>query len=124
MIYHKINHKKLYAMDKYFKECYVEKIYHFDGLEKLNDMNEYSTMLYLVANDDEPYKDQVKVSDSNKEDGQIIGVLSKDDGNVIYDIVKNGWKDIFKVVVLKINKDGGEDKTLKVVIKILDNNQK
>lgn len=111
-------------MDKYFKECYVEKIYHFDGLKKINDMKEYSTMLYLVVNDDEPYKDQVKVSYSNEEDGQIIGVLSKDDGNVIYDIVKNGWKDIFKVVVLKINKDGGEDKTLKVVIKISDNNQK
>ena len=45
-------------MDKYFKECYVEKIYHFDGLKKINDMKEYSTMLYLVVNDDEPQNEQ------------------------------------------------------------------
>ena len=50
----------------------------------------------------------------------VVGILMVN-GNIIYDIVKNGWKDIFKVVVLKINKDGGEDKTLKVVIKISDN---
>lgn len=104
-------------MDKYFKECYVEKIYHFDGLESLKGIEEYS-LLYLVVDDKEPYKDQVKIVTEKDNKDKVIGVLSKDDSNLIYDIIKNGWTDVFKAVVIKINKDGGEDKTFKVVIKI------
>lgn len=103
-------------MSTYYKECFIEKIYHFDNEAVLKDIQLY-TDLHLSVDNDEPFGDRVKIiSEQNKD--KVIGVLSKEDGKLIYDIIKNGWIKVFKAVVVKIDKDGGEDKTYKIVIKI------
>lgn len=127
-------------MSTYYKECFIEKIYHFDNEVVLDKVKLYS-VLYLIVDGEEPFRDQVKIiyvpdeendnenlkqGEENQEENSgngdnkknVIGVLSKEDGKLLFDIVKNGWTNVFKAVVVKIDKDGGEDKTYKIVIKI------
>ena len=47
-------------MSTYYKECYVEKLYHFDGIEKGEELK-IGERLSLVVMNEEPFKDQVKV---------------------------------------------------------------
>ena len=100
-------------MSTYYKECYVEKLYHFDGIENWEELK-IGERLSLVVMNEEPFKDQVKVKD--KSGCKVFGVISKDDGKLIYDIIRSGWNKTFSAKVVNKDENGDEDKKIKIVI--------
>lgn len=102
-------------MSTYYKECYVEKLYHFDGIENWEKLK-IGERLSLVVMNEEPFKDQVKVKD--KSGCKVFGVISKDDGKLIYDIISSGWNETFSAKVVNKDENGDEDKKIKIVISI------
>lgn len=104
-------------MSTYYKECYVEKLYHFDGIENWEELK-IGVRLSLVVMNEEPFKDQVKVKLELENECKVLGVISKDDGKLIYDIIKSGWDETFSAKVVNKDENGDEDKKIKIVISI------
>ena len=102
---------------KYLKECLLEKIYHFDALDKWAKIDVGKTLkLNNKTNEDE--KDEVRLT----LDGYTIGCLSKDDGKDILPFLQQGWKDLFSATIsFKKDDVDSENKRIKVVIYIKKN---
>lgn len=81
-------------MNRYFFECFVEQIYHFEALDnellkKLEPGKDVAFVSKLGDKDDksDTYKNQVFVKFDNK----ILGVLSVEDGNKMLPFLHEGW---------------------------------
>lgn len=106
-------------MGTYYKECFVEKIEHYDALEVWSELGT-GTKVSLGYDKDESV---IKVI-YDKEDGpKSLGILSEDDAKNIMPILKEGWTNIFFGRVLFIGNEK-ENGRLKVVIYIVQKEQK
>lgn len=101
--------------NKYFKECYLEKIFHYDALEVWDELK-IGKHLSLGFDDN-----KVILKYSNE---SILGELNTDDSKFIIDLVKQGWEEVFGVTISSIVEDASEDKRIKVVIYIKEGPQK
>ena len=85
-------------MNRYFFECFVEQIYHFEALEndvwkKLKQYNNNVVFDLLSVEEDKSgtYKNQVLVKFENKK----LGVLSIEDSNKMLPFLQEGWNELF-----------------------------
>ncbi len=101
--------------NKYFKECYLEKIFHYDALEVWDELK-IGQHLSLGFDDN-----KVILKYSNE---SILGELNTDDSKFIIDLVKQGWEEVFGVTISSIVEDASEDKRIKVVVYIKEGPEK
>ena len=106
--------------NKFFKECFLQDIYHYEALEVWKEL-EIGNELSLDKDEDKKVVFLYKKKENNGK--HIIGRLSDDDAKFIYDIINAGYTgddDGVFLGIVSFKSDGTEDenKRLKIVIKI------
>lgn len=105
----------------YYKECFIEDIYHFDALDVLEGLKIGDTVCLFYEDKDPCYKERVMVKTSGKEK-KILGLLSIDDSKSVLPFLKNEWKKLFSAQICFADKTkGGENNRIEIVIYINDN---
>ncbi len=101
-------------MNRYFFECFVEQIYHFEALDnELLKKLEPGKDVVFGLND--IYKNQVFVKFDNK----ILGVLSVEDSNKMLPFLHEGWgAELFSGKICSVNDKNEENKRIKIVVYI------
>ena len=119
-------------MNRYFFECFVEQIYHFEALdnELLKKLEPGKNVVFATLSDDNnddnnddkdkedksgTYKNQVLVKFENKK----IGVLSVEDSNKMLPFLHEGWgAELFSGKICSVNDKNEENKRIKIVVYI------
>ena len=114
-------------MNRYFFECFVEQIYHFEALdnELLKKLEPGKNVVFATLSDDNnddkdkedksgTYKNQVLVKFENKK----IGVLSVEDSNKMLPFLQEGWIDLFSGKICSVYDKDDENKRIKIVVYI------
>ena len=135
----------------YYKECFIEDIYHFDALDVLEGLKIGDTVCLYYADEDpcykgsfckdpfckdpfckdpfckdprckDPhYKERIMVKTSGDEE-KILGALSIEDSKSMLPFLKNKWKDLFSGQVCFADKTKkGENNRIEIVIYINEN---
>lgn len=101
-------------MNRYFFECFVEQIYHFEALDnELLKKLEPGKDVEFGLND--TYRNQVFVKFDNK----ILGVLSVEDSNKMLPFLHEGWgAELFSGKICSVNDKNEENKRIKIVVYI------
>lgn len=114
-------------MNRYFFECFVEQIYHFEALDnellkKLKPGKDVAFSSKLGDKDDksDTYKNQVFVNFDNK----ILGVLSVEDSNKMLPFLHEGWAKLFSGKICSVYDKDDENKRIKIVVYINNSKQK
>lgn len=85
-------------MNRYFFECFVEQIYHFEALDK-------NIWAKLVPGEDvvfglnDTYRNQVLVKFENKK----LGVLSVEDSNKMLPFLQEDWLELFSGKICSVD---------------------
>ena len=108
-------------MNRYFFECFVEQIYHFEALEndvwkKLKQDNNNVVFDLLSVEEDKSgtYKNQVLVKFENKK----LGVLSIEDSNKMLPFLQEGWTELFSGKICSVHDKDDENQRIKIVVYI------
>lgn len=107
-------------MNRYFFECFVEQIYHFEALEtdvwKKRKQNNNVVFDLLSVDEDKSgtYKNQVLVKFENKK----LGVLSVEDSNKMLPFLHEGWTELFSGKICSVYDNDDENKRIKIVVYI------
>lgn len=115
-------------MNRYFFECFVEQIYHFEALDnellkklELGKKVEFASLSDDKNDDDkdkedksDTYKNQVLVKFENKK----LGVLSIEDSNKMLPFLQEGWIKLFSGKICSVNDKDDENKKIKIVVYI------
>ena len=115
----------------YYKECFIEDIYHFDALDVLEGLKIGDTVCLFYADEDPCYKDsfckdprykeRIMVKTSGNEE-KILGALSIEDSKSMLPFLKNKWKDLFSAQICFADKTKkGENNRIEIVIYINEN---
>lgn len=118
-------------MNRYFFECFVEQIYHFEALdnELLKKLEPGKDVAFATLSDDKndddkdkedksgTYKNQVLVKFENKK----LGVLSVEDSNKMLPFLHEGWAKLFSGKICSVNDKDDENKRIKIVVYINKN---
>lgn len=120
----------------YYKECFIEDIYHFDALDVLEGLKIGDTVCLFYADEDpcykgpfckdprckDPhYKERIMVKTSGDAE-KILGALSIEDSKSMLPFLKNKWKDLFSGQVCFADKTKkGENNRIEIVIYINEN---
>lgn len=101
-------------MNRYFFECFVEQIYHFEALDnELLKKLEPGKDVVFGLND--TYRNQVLVKFENKK----LGVLSVEDSNKMLPFLHEGWgAELFSGKICSVNDKNEENKRIKIVVYI------
>lgn len=107
-------------MDKFLKECFLQKTNQFNALEFLPDKLSIGTELFLgVDAKIDPMKIPVVVKKDKSEKPKIIGILSEEDSKDIKPYLEAEWTDdLFSCRISRYNADADENKRFSVVIHI------
>lgn len=95
-------------MGTYYKECYVEQVYHYDVLLNWQNLNVGDILIleYDAAHD------KIKV----KKDDFYLGELSDDDSKPMLPFLKAGWIEVFSVKLCLKSEIDSENKRIKIII--------
>ena len=118
-------------MNRYFFECFVEQIYHFEALDNklLKKFKSGKNVVFATLSDDKndddkdkedksgTYKNQVLVKFENKK----LGVLSVEDSNKMLPFLHEGWAKLFSGKICSVNDKDDENKRIKIVVYINKN---
>lgn len=120
----------------YYKECFIEDIYHFDALDVLEGLKIGDTVCLFYADEDscykgpfckdprckDPhYKERIMIKTSGDQE-KILGALSIEDSKSMLPFLKNKWKDLFSGQVCFADKTKkGENNRIEIVIYINEN---
>lgn len=97
--------------NKFFKECFLQDIYHYEALEVWEELK-----IGLILSLDKDKDKKVVLVYGEKR----IGRLSDDDAKFIYDIIEAEHKDVFEgCVSFKSDETADENKRLKVIVRII-----
>lgn len=100
-------------MNRYFFECFVEQIYHFEALDnELLKKLEPGKDVEFGLND--TYRNQVLVKFENKK----LGVLSVEDSNKMLPFLHEGWAKLFSGKICSVYDKDDENKRIKIVVYI------
>ena len=115
-------------MNRYFFECFVEQIYHFEALDnellkKLEPGKDVVFVSKLGDKDDDGDKDDKSDTYKNqvfvKFDNKILGVLSVEDSNKMLPFLHDGWgAEFFSGQILSVYDKNDENKRIKIVVYI------
>lgn len=117
-------------MNRYFFECFVEQIYHFEALDNklLKKLKPGKNVVFATLSDDndddgdkakdgdkdDTYKNQVLVKFENKK----LGVLSVEDSNKMLPFLQEGWIKLFSGKICSVHDKDDENKRIKIVVYI------
>lgn len=115
-------------MNRYFFECFVEQIYHFEALDNklLKKLKPGKDVAFATLSDDKndddkdkedksgTYKNQVLVKFENKK----LGVLSVEDSNKMLPFLHEGWAKLFSGKICSVYDKDDENKRIKIVVYI------
>lgn len=116
-------------MNRYFFECFVEQIYHFEALDNklLKKLKPGKNVVFATLSDDKnddddkdkedksgTYKNQVLVKFENKK----LGVLSVEDSNKMLPFLQEGWNELFSGKICSVYDKDDENKRIKIVVYI------
>lgn len=113
-------------MNRYFFECFVEQIYHFEALDNklLKKLKPGKNVVFATVSDDNndkdkedkrgTYKNQVLVKFENKK----LGVLSVEDSNKMLPFLQEGWIKLFSGKICSVHDKDDENKRIKIVVYI------
>ena len=118
-------------MNRYFFECFVEQIYHFEALDNklLKKLKPGKDVVFATLSDDKndddkdkdkedksgTYKNQVLVKFENKK----LGVLSVEDSNKMLPFLHEGWgAELFSGKICSVYDKDDENKRIKIVVYI------
>ena len=111
-------------MNRYFFECFVEQIYHFEALdnELLKKLEpgkkvEFASLADGKEDKSGTYKNQVLVKFENKK----LGVLSVEDSNKMLPFLQEGWTELFSGKICSVYDKDDENKRIKIVVYINKN---
>ena len=118
-------------MNRYFFECFVEQIYHFEALDNklLKKLKPGKDVAFATLSDDKndddkdkedksgTYKNQVLVKFENKK----LGVLSVEDSNKMLPFLQEDWKKLFSGKICSVYDKDDENKRIKIVVYINKN---
>ena len=115
-------------MNRYFFECFVEQIYHFEALDnellkKLEPGKDVVFVSKLGDKDDDGDKDDKSDTYKNqvfvKFDNKILGVLSVEDSNKMLPFLHEGWgAELFSGKICSVYDKNEENKRIKIVVYI------
>ena len=115
-------------MNRYFFECFVEQIYHFEALDnellkKLEPGKDVVFVSKLGDKDDDGDKDDKSDTYKNqvfvKFDNKILGVLSVEDSNKMLPFLHEGWgAELFSGKICSVYDKDDENKRIKIVVYI------
>ena len=115
-------------MNRYFFECFVEQIYHFEALDnellkKLEPGKDVVFVSKLGDKDDDGDKDDKSDTYKNqvfvKFDNKILGVLSVEDSNKMLSFLHEGWgAELFSGKICSVYDNNEENKRIKIVVYI------
>ena len=114
-------------MNRYFFECFVEQIYHFEALDnellkKLEPGKDVVFVSKLGDKDDDGDKDDKSDTYKNqvfvKFDNKILGVLSVEDSNKMLPFLHEGWAKLFSGKICSVYDKDDENKRIKIVVYI------
>lgn len=115
-------------MNRYFFECFVEQIYHFEALDnellkKLEPGKDVVFVSKLGDKDDDGDKDDKSDTYKNqvfvKFDNKILGVLSVEDSNKMLPFLHEGWGvELFSGKICSVYDKNEENKRIKIVVYI------
>lgn len=107
-------------MNRYFFECFVEQIYHFEALDKkiLAKLVPGEDVVFCLLSVEEDksgtYRNQVLVKFENKK----LGVLSVEDSNKMLPFLQEGWLKLFSGKICSVYGQDDENKRIKIVVYI------
>lgn len=120
----------------YYKECFIEDIYHFDALDVLEGLKIGDTVCLFYADEnpcykdpfckdprykDPRYKERIMVKTSENEE-KILGALSIEDSKSMLPFLRNNWKGLFSAQICFADKTKkGENNRIEIVIYINEN---
>lgn len=107
-------------MSTYYKECFVEQVYHYDALdEKVWENLKEGTDVFLTL-DEADTKVNVKVKYKLKIDGGdkegTLGILSAEDSESMLPFLKAKRNDVFSAKICLNSGIDSEEKRIKVVV--------
>ena len=103
----------------FFKECFLTDIIKYDALAVWDDMKIGASMELVYESI--PFNEEKKCLFAYYKKGEQehpIGCLSKDDSNMIEQLICMGWKDIFLCRISQVDNDATNDQRIKVAIYI------
>lgn len=105
----------------YYKECFIEDIYHFDALDVLEGLKIGDTVCLFYADENPCYKERIMVKTSENEE-KILGALSIEDSKSMLPFLRNNWKGLFSAQICFADKTKkGENNRIEIVIYINEN---
>lgn len=110
-------------MNTYYKECFLEDIYHFEALEVWKDLENKPEVQFFYDKDDVDYRKNIKVKlYKGRNADKVIGVLSEEDSKSMLPFFKGGWEIVFigRVCFVGEKEEDQEKQRIKVVIYIND----
>lgn len=105
-------------MKTYYKECFLEQVYHFDALLVWGELGPKYKLQLSWDKEDVLYSKNIKVKSENLE--FTIGILSEEDSESILPFYKSGWDLFTAIICSKEESNNDEDKRIKVVVYIAD----
>lgn len=102
-------------MSTYYKECFVEQVYHYDALQSWQDLKSGDRLIIEY----DSVHEKIKV----KKDSLCLGELSEDDGQSILPFLKAGWTELFSAKLCLKSEIDSEGKRIKIIV-YLEPNQK
>lgn len=105
-------------MSTYYKECFVEQVYHYDALdEKVWKKLVEGTNVFLTLDEADTkvkVKFKLKIGQADKEG--ILGVLSAEDSESMLPFFKAKRNDVFSAKICLNSGIDSEEKRIKVVV--------
>lgn len=98
------------ANQEFYRECFLQKTNQYDALELLADKDKLKigTQLKLIQDEDEVF-----ACDLND---KRIGLLPKEETELVCNFLKMGWNQLFKCVISKYDEKMDENKRFSIVI--------
>lgn len=107
-------------MNTYYKECFLEDIYHFEALDVWKELKPGEDVVLCLDKGDADCSKKLKVKWTNKaKDCKVLGVLSEEDSKSMLSFFKSGWDKIFSGKICFIDKES-ENQRIKIVVYIKD----
>lgn len=107
-------------MRTYYKEFFLEDIYHFEALDVWKELKEMPRVELFYDKDDADYRKNIKVKLADNDSySAILGVLSEDDSKSMLSFFKAGWNNVFSGQICFLE-DKGEKQRIKIVVYIND----
>lgn len=108
-------------MSVYYKECFLEQIYHFDALKVWKAIDIGLKVSFRFDDNNFTYGKNIKVVLFDN-DSITLGILNEEDSKSMIPFLESKRTDVFIGDICFIDNSDSENKRIKIVIRILSKN--